>query len=100
MVVIIFRTRLRPGCESEIEAIGMRMYELASAMQGFVSYKEYSAEDGESVAIVEFESYETLGVWRRHPEHIAAQEAGRAHFFEDYRVSVCEVSRDYSWPRS
>ncbi|HKY02278.1 MAG TPA: antibiotic biosynthesis monooxygenase, partial [Burkholderiales bacterium] len=84
----------------EIEALGARMYELATQMPGFVSYKDYIAEDSEAVAIVEFESYETLGAWRRHPEHVAAQEAGRARFFEDYRVSVCEVSRDYVWAAS
>lgn len=78
-------------------ALGERMYGLASAMPGFVSYREYAAEDGEAVAIVEFESLETLDAWRKHPEHVAAQKAGRDRFFSEYRVTVCEAVRDYSF---
>lgn len=50
MVVIVFRTRLREGInEQELATIGARMYEIASAMPGFISYKDFTAEDGESV---------------------------------------------------
>jgi heme-degrading monooxygenase HmoA len=96
MVVVVFRSRLKPGVEKEIEALGARMYELASRMPGYVSYREYQAADGEAVAIVEFESAETLKAWREHPEHRAAQAAGRERFFSSYRIQVCKVERDYS----
>ncbi len=98
MVIVVFRSRLKPGVEAEIEAMGGHMYELASRMPGFVSYREYVAADGESVAIVEFELLETLKAWRDHPEHQAAQIAGRERFFSEYRISVCELVRDYSFP--
>lgn len=98
MVVVIFRTRLRAGVEKEIEALGAQMYELASSMPGFISYREYGAADGESVAIVEFESPETLATWREHPEHKAAQELGRQRFFAEYRIQVCSPIREYSYP--
>ena len=96
MVVVVFRSRLKPGVEKEIEALGARMYELASRMPGYVSYREYQAADGEAVAIVEFESADTLKAWREHPEHRAAQAAGRERFFSSYRIQVCKVERDYS----
>ena len=53
------------------------------------------AADGEGVAIVEFESAETLQAWREHPEHRAAQAAGRERLFASYRIQVCSVERDY-----
>lgn len=98
MVLVIFRNRLKPGVESEIESLGGRMYALAEAMPGFVSYREYAATDGESVAIVEFESHEALAAWREHPEHKAAQKAGQDRFFSEYRITVCDPVRDYSFP--
>jgi heme-degrading monooxygenase HmoA len=98
MVVVIFRSRLKSGVEQEITELGGRIYALGSAMPGFVSYREYSAADGESVAIVEFESLETLAAWRDHPEHREAQAAGRNKFFSQYRITVCEPLRDYSFP--
>ena len=73
------------------------MYELASAMPGFVSYKDFSAEDGESVSIVEFESQATLQAWRMHPEHVQAQQRGREAMFDSYRIQVCETVRDYAF---
>jgi len=97
MVVVVFRSRLKPGVESEIEPVGGRMYELAAGMPGFVSYREYAAADGEGVAIVEFESHETLAAWREHPEHRQAQAAGRERFFSEYRITVCDVVRESSF---
>ena len=61
MIVTVFRARMRPGVdEGAMAQMGMRMYELASRMPGFVSYKDFLSDDGESVSIVEFESTETL----------------------------------------
>jgi heme-degrading monooxygenase HmoA len=97
MVVVVFRSRLRPGVEKEIGKTGARMAELATSMPGFVSYRDYAAADGESVSIVEFESQETLAAWRDHPEHRQAQAAGRERWFSEYRVTVCESVRESSF---
>lgn len=97
MVVVVFRSRLKPGIEKEIERVGARMYELASSMPGFVSYSEYASSDGEGVAIIEFESQEAVAAWREHPEHLQAQAAGRERFFSEYRITVCESVREQSF---
>lgn len=95
MVVIVFRARLRPEVNQEaLTQLGQRMYEIASSMPGYISYKDFAAEDGESVAIVEFESLETLAAWREHPEHQAAQQRGRDEFFAEYHIQVCTPVRD------
>lgn len=96
MVVVVFRTRLKAGIDEQaLTAMGERMYEIASGMPGFRSYKDFAAADGESVSIVEFESLETLIAWRNHPEHVVVQEQGRAVFFSDYQVQVCAPIRSY-----
>ena len=101
MVVIVFRSRLREGIAlEELARMGGRMYELASAMPGFVSYKDFTAEDGENVSIVEFESLETLEAWRTHPEHRAVQEQGRAALMTEYHIQVCQTVRDYAFRAS
>jgi heme-degrading monooxygenase HmoA len=98
MVVIVFRSRMKPGFdEAEIGALGARMYGLATAMPGFISYQDYAGSDGSNVTIVEFESHETLKAWRDQPEHQAAQKAGRERFFSEYRITVCDAVRDYSF---
>ena len=94
MVVVVFRSRLREGSEAELGKVGMRMYELASAMPGFRSYKDFVAEDGENVSIIEFDSMENVDAWRDHPEHKEAQRRGRGEFFSEYQIQVCTPVRE------
>jgi heme-degrading monooxygenase HmoA len=96
MIVAVFRTRLRADADMPaLSALGERMYALATAMPGFVSYKDYSAADGESLTLVEFASERELLAWRDNAEHREAQERGRREFFTEYQVQVCRVDRAY-----
>ena len=96
MVVIVFRTRIKDGTDEQaLTALGERMYEIASAMPGFISYKDFVAADGEIVSIDEFDSMESLAAWRDHPDQQAAQEDGRQKFFAAYQVQICTPVRSY-----
>ena len=97
MVVVVFRSRLKPGIEKEIEETDARMAALAATMPGYVSYRQYVSPDGEGIAVVEFESHETVAAWRAHPEHLEAQRLGRERWFSEYRITVCDSVRDYSF---
>lgn len=96
MVIVVFRSRLRPDADlAELGRLGERMYGLASAMPGFVAYKDFEAADGETLTLVEFESPATLLAWRKHPEHLEAQARGRAVMFSEYQITICEPQRAY-----
>jgi heme-degrading monooxygenase HmoA len=96
MVIVVFRSRLRSDADlAALEVVGTRMYELGSAMPGFVDYKEFAAEDGETLTLVEFETEEQLLAWRNHPEHVEVQARGRAEFFSEYAITVAESRRAY-----
>ena len=99
MVLTVFRSRLRPGSDlAVLERLGARMYELAKQTPGFISYKDFTAADGESVSLVEFESVETLLAWREHPEHKDAQRLGREQFFTEYQIQIGVPSRTHRFP--
>jgi len=96
MMVIIFRSRLRPDADlAALERDGARMYELASAMPGFVAYKEYTAADGESLTLVHFADEDSLRAWRNHPEHLQVQQAARERHMSEYHIQVCTLGREY-----
>ena len=96
MIIVVFRARLRPDADlAALGRVGERMAELAAQAPGLISYKDYSAEDGENVTVVEFASEPELLAWREHPEHVQAQERARREFFDDYRIAVCRVERSY-----
>ena len=99
MVIIVFRSRLKKNADIPgLVRLGSAIYQTATRMPGYVSYKDFTAEDGENVSIVEFESAETLRAWREHPDHLDAQRRGREEFFESYRIQVCTPGRSYSFP--
>ena len=66
--VVVFRNRLRPDVGPEYGATGDAMYAIAEKMPGFLSSKDFVAEDGERLTLVEFDSAEHLAGWRDQPE--------------------------------
>ncbi len=95
MVVTIFRSRLDPAQADSYYEVAARMRTLAESMPGFISFKTFSAEDGERVSIIEFESEKALRAWREHPEHRKAQELGRTMFYAEFQIQVCSIVRQY-----
>ena len=99
MVVVVFRSRLRPENADEFHALGEEMLERARGMPGFLSYTSFRSDDGERCNIIEFESHEHLQAWREHPEHAAAQQRGRERFYEEYSLQVTEPVRESRFQR-
>jgi heme-degrading monooxygenase HmoA len=98
VIITLFRSRLRPEHREEYERWATRIHDLAVKMPGFISIKTFTADDGERVSIVEFESKETLRAWREQADHRQAQELGRQKFYSEYRIQVCQPIRDYCFP--
>jgi heme-degrading monooxygenase HmoA len=93
MVLTVFRSRIRPEHADEFRALAAEMMREARAMPGFVSYKVYTAEDGERCSIIEFETAEQLDAWRSHAGHAAAMRTGRERFYAEYTSFVGEPIR-------
>jgi heme-degrading monooxygenase HmoA len=92
--LIVFRSRLRPDVEAEYGPRAEQVYELAEAMPGFVSAKDFVADDGERLALIEFDSPAHLAAWRDHAEHRVAQEQGRSQFYSEYSLQICAIVRE------
>lgn len=100
MIVVLFSTKSSPDePKLEHQERSVRMHEIVEAMPGFVSYKEYVAEDGERLILARFESEEALHEWGTHPEHREAQRRGREAYFDQYWIQVCRTIRERRWVR-
>lgn len=97
MIVTVFRSRLKPGQKGDYDPLAKRMSELARTIPGYISHKGFTAEDGERVTIVEFETENALQEWRKHPEHAKAKKLGIKSFFSEYRFQICNVMHARSW---
>jgi len=97
-VVVIFKTHLREGADSEAYAkTSRRMHELVEQIPGFISIKAYTGEDGEEIDLVRFANEDALTMWKEQPEHREAQRRGREEFYDRYSVQACKVVRDYEF---
>jgi heme-degrading monooxygenase HmoA len=101
MIVVLFSITMREDASvEEEEAESERMWAIVSSMPGFISYKAYTAADGETIAVVRFESRAALDAWKLERRHRRAQELGREAFYEQYWVQACETFRSYRFTRA
>ncbi len=98
-ILTVFRSRLRPEAGDDYHAMAEATEAAARAMPGFVAFASFAAADGERVSIVEFESLEAQRAWAAHSLHREAQAAGRARWYAEYDLAICEVSRRSTFTR-
>jgi heme-degrading monooxygenase HmoA len=65
------------------------MEALAAAQPGYRSFKSYISEDGEGVALSEWADEASARAWGKVAEHRAAQQRGRAGYYEEYTLFAC-----------
>jgi len=99
MALIVFRTRMAPDAPASYGARVAEIYGYAVKMPGFRSIEDFVAEDGERVALVEFDTEEQSRAWGRHAEHRKAQQEGRDFYFSAYSLQICEVVRESRFER-
>lgn len=87
MYLNVFRNRKRADMDvAAYQADNAWMEELAAAQPGFRSIKGFVAEDGEVVAISEWDSEEAAKAWGMHPDHAKVRARGRAEYYESYTM--------------
>ena len=99
-VISLFRFRMRdltPAQREEYSSTLEQLLTLASAMPGFISFRHYTSDDGETFAVVEFASADALAAWRDHPDHRKAQQRGRNEFYSEYEIINCTVMHSYGY---
>jgi heme-degrading monooxygenase HmoA len=89
-VVTVFRNRLRDDIDGYDET-AVDMYLKATSMPGFMDFKQFTADDGERLALVQFDTWEHQQDWRNHPDHKVAQQRGRTEWYSEYHIQVCRV---------
>ena len=98
MFLVVFRNRKRADMdEAAYAADAAAMEQLAAAQPGFLSFKSYTAEDGEVIALSEWESEAAALEWRRNAEHAAVQARGRGAYYANYTLFACESPRIHTF---
>jgi len=91
--LVIFRARTA-SLDDEYGRVAERMRHLARERYGCLEFLSATAGD-EEIAISYWETEAQIEAWKRDPEHLAAQEAGKSGWYEWYKVQVAEIVREY-----
>jgi len=98
MFLVVFRNRKRADIDqSAYDGEAARMEALAGAQPGYLSFKSYTAEDGEVIALSEWADEASARSWGRLAEHCAAQQRGREAYYESYTLFACDNPRTHAF---
>lgn len=97
MIAIIFEVEPAEGQKPSYLEMAARMRPLAEAIPGFISVERFQSltHPGKLLSLSFWENEDAVTRWRQLAEHRAAQKAGREEMFDDYRLRVVSVIRDY-----
>jgi heme-degrading monooxygenase HmoA len=91
MFLVVFRNRKRADIDqAAYDAEAETMEALAAAQPGYLSFKSYTSEDGEVIALSEWENQASARAWGKVAEHRAAQQRGRSSYYAEYTLFACD----------
>lgn len=100
MYLVVFRNRKTAAMDAEqYYADAQEMVRLAQSQPGFIAFKDYAAEDGEIVALSEWESEAAALAWRRNTAHMLVQARGCDEYYESYTLFACDEPRVHHFTR-
>lgn len=89
---VIF-TSVKSDEEEGYVQTAQRMVELAKQQDGFLGIESARGDIGITVSY--WETPDAIKKWKLHAEHIIAQENGKTRWYNNYKVRVVKVERDY-----
>jgi len=89
---------LRTGEDPEYGATAQRMADLAQGMPGYLGIESARGEDGFGITVSYWRDEASIAAWRKHGEHVLAQERGKREWYAHYELRIARVERSYSGP--
>ena len=97
MIVVIFEVEPRPEGRDEYFALASELREELEKIEGFISVERFQSlsNPAKFLSLSTWRDEAAVEAWYRHEGHKEAQRAGRTRLFQDYRIRVAQVLRDY-----
>ncbi|HEY6167055.1 MAG TPA: antibiotic biosynthesis monooxygenase [Verrucomicrobiae bacterium] len=96
---VVFTSQRTPRDDAGYGAMAARMEDLARQQPGFLGVESARDADGVGITVSYWESLEAIRNWKAHAEHLAAQQQGKSKWYQEYRLRICRVEREYGFQR-
>ena len=97
MIAVIFEVEPAEGKSGRYFDIAATLRDELAKADGFISVERFQSLTNEKkyLSLSFWTDQEAVQKWYTHAGHSAAQAEGRAGVFENYRIRVADVFRDY-----
>lgn len=97
MIAVIFEVEPAEGRKDDYLDIAAEMRPLLDEIEGFISVERFQSltDPRKVLSLSFFENEDAIICWRNLSAHRHAQAKGRGGVFDDYRLRIASVIRDY-----
>jgi len=97
MIAVIFEVIPKPDRRDAYLDTAARLKPLLAEIDGFISIERFQSltDPGKILSLSIWRDEAAVARWRQVEDHRRAQDAGRRAIFQDYRLRVASVLRDY-----
>jgi heme-degrading monooxygenase HmoA len=97
MIAVIFEVVPRPERTRDYLGIAADLRPLLETIDGFIGIERFEslAEPGKILSLSFWRDEASVAAWRNIEPHRHAQAVGRHEIFQDYRLRIAQVVRDY-----
>src|SRR3954471_8995986 len=97
MIAVIFEVWPKPEHKQQYLDLAAELRQVLETIDGFISVERFESltEKGKILSLSFFRDEKALEAWRNVSAHRKSQSKGRARIFENYRLRVAGVIRDY-----
>lgn len=97
MIAMIFEAEVTAEAKAEYLDLAAQLRPHLAEIEGFLSIERFQSltTPGKVLSLSFWRDEAAVAAWRNLPEHRRVQAAGRDHVFDDYRLRIADVSRDY-----
>jgi heme-degrading monooxygenase HmoA len=97
MIAVVFEVWPAPGQRETYLDIAADLKPLLTKLDGFISIERFESisESGKILSLSFWRDEAAVAAWRQQEMHRIAQHQGRHGIFQEYRLRICAVLRDY-----
>ena len=98
MYAVIFEVWPTKNKKDEYLKIASTLKDFLQNREGFISIERFQSlvDENKLLSLSFWEDEKAIEIWRNMFEHRIAQDKGNGGIFEDYRIRVAKVQRDYT----
>lgn len=97
MIAVIFEVIPHAGRNQHYVDLALELAPLLATIDGFISIERFTSitTPGKILSLSFWRDEQAITHWRNTEQHRAAQHMGREEIFEQYRLRIATVNRDY-----